>query len=39
MKDGTFLSSLVLSQPRDPEATGGSSTGVVTYPDSVWLLL
>lgn len=37
MKDGTFLSSLVLSQPRDPEATGGSSTGVVTYPDSVWV--
>lgn len=35
--NGEFLTGLVLSQPRDPEAEGGSSTGVVSYPDSVWV--
>jgi hypothetical protein len=35
--NGEFLTGLVLSQPRDPNAGGGASTGVVTYPDSVWV--
>lgn len=37
MGNGEFLTGLVLSKPRDEEATGGSSTGTVTYPDSVWV--
>jgi hypothetical protein len=37
MGNGEFLTSLVMSQPRDPNATGGASTGTVTYPDSVWV--
>jgi hypothetical protein len=37
MGNGEFLTGLVLSQPRDPNATGGASTGIVTYPDSVWV--
>ncbi|MDR0835077.1 MAG: DUF4374 domain-containing protein, partial [Tannerella sp.] len=35
--NGEFLTGLVLSKPRDPNATGGASTGTVTYPDSVWV--
>jgi len=36
--DGTFLTGMVLSQPKDPEnSTGGSSTGAINYPDSVWV--
>jgi hypothetical protein len=37
MGNGEFLTGLVVSQPKDPGATGGASTGVVTYPDSVWV--
>ena len=35
--NGEFLTGLVVSQPRDPNGTGGASTGAVTYPDSVWV--
>jgi hypothetical protein len=35
--NGEFLTALVVSPPRDPNATGGASTGTVTYPDSVWV--
>jgi hypothetical protein len=35
--NGEFLTGLVLSRPRDPSATGGSSSGAITYPDSVWV--
>lgn len=35
--NGEFLTGMVVSQPRDPNATGGSSTGTVTYPDSCWV--
>ena len=34
---GEFLTGLVVSQPRDPNASGGASAGTVTYPDSVWV--
>ena len=37
MGNGEFLTGLVVSQPRDPNATGGSSSGKITYPDSVWV--
>jgi hypothetical protein len=37
MGNGEFLTGLVLSQPRDPNATGGASSGTITYPDSVWV--
>ncbi|MDR3236511.1 MAG: DUF4374 domain-containing protein [Prevotellaceae bacterium] len=37
MGNGEFLTGMVVSQPRDPNAGGGASTGVVTYPDSVWV--
>ncbi|MDR3184851.1 MAG: DUF4374 domain-containing protein [Prevotellaceae bacterium] len=37
MGNGEFLTGMVLSQPRDPNATGGASSGIVTYPDSVWV--
>jgi hypothetical protein len=37
MSNGEFLTGLVVSQPRDPNATGGASSGVITYPDSVWV--
>ncbi|MDR1592023.1 MAG: DUF4374 domain-containing protein [Prevotellaceae bacterium] len=35
--DGEFLTSLVVSKPKDPNAGGGSSSGTITYPDSVWV--
>ncbi|MBL3658525.1 DUF4374 domain-containing protein [Fulvivirga sediminis] len=35
--DGTFLSGAVVSSPRDPDATGGSSTGEVVYPNECWV--
>lgn len=35
--NGEFLSALVVSEPKDPSQGGGSSTGDVTYPDSVWV--
>ena len=35
--NGEFLTGLVVSEPKDPEAGGGGSTGPVTYPDSVWV--
>ena len=34
---GEFLTGLVVSQPKDPDAGGGASSGAVTYPDSVWV--
>jgi hypothetical protein len=37
MGNGEFLTGLVVSQPRDPQATGGASSGTVTHPDSVWV--
>ena len=37
MGNGEFLTGLVVSQPRDPNATGGSSSGAITHPDSVWV--
>jgi hypothetical protein len=37
MGNGEFLTGLVMSQPKDPGTGGGASTGVVTYPDSVWV--
>jgi hypothetical protein len=37
MGNGEFLTGMVVSQPRDPNATGGASSGSVTYPDSVWV--
>jgi hypothetical protein len=37
MGNGEFLTGLVLSQPRDPNAGGGASSGAITYPDSVWV--
>ena len=39
MGNGEFLAGLVLSQPRAPDASGGASTGRVSYPDSVWAAL
>lgn len=35
--NGEFLTGLVVSEPRDPNATGGSSSGTITYPDSIWV--
>lgn len=35
--NGEFLTGLVVSSPKDPEAGGGGSTGVIQYPDSVWV--
>jgi hypothetical protein len=35
--NGEFLTGLVVSQPKDPNAGGGSSSGAITYPDSVWV--
>jgi hypothetical protein len=37
MGNGEFLTGLVVSQPKDPNASGGSSSGTVRYPDSVWV--
>jgi hypothetical protein len=37
MGNGEFLTGLVLSKPKDPTATGGASSGTITYPDSVWV--
>ncbi|MCC8174534.1 MAG: DUF4374 domain-containing protein [Odoribacter sp.] len=37
MGNGEFLTGLVVSQPIDESATGGSSSGTVNYPDSVWI--
>ncbi|MDR3269783.1 MAG: DUF4374 domain-containing protein [Tannerella sp.] len=37
MGNGEFLTGLVMSKPRDPNATGGASSGTITYPDSVWV--
>jgi hypothetical protein len=37
MGNGEFLTGLVVSQPRDASATGGASSGTITYPDSVWV--
>ncbi|MDR0415655.1 MAG: DUF4374 domain-containing protein [Prevotellaceae bacterium] len=37
MGNGEFLTGLVVSQPRDPSATGGASSGTITCPDSVWV--
>jgi hypothetical protein len=37
MGNGEFLTGLVVSQPRDPNATGGASSGTITYPDSCWV--
>jgi hypothetical protein len=37
MGNGEFLTGLVLSPPKDPNAGGGSSSGTITYPDSVWV--
>lgn len=35
--NGEFLTGLVVSEPKDPNAGGGSSTGVINHPDSVWV--
>jgi hypothetical protein len=35
--NGEFLTGLVVSQPRDPNQTGGASTGAINHPDSVWV--
>ncbi|MDR1172397.1 MAG: DUF4374 domain-containing protein [Bacteroidales bacterium] len=37
MGNGEFLTGLVVSQPRDPNQGGGSSSGAIAYPDSVWV--
>ena len=37
MGNGEFLTGLVVSQPRDPNAGGGASSGTITSPDSVWV--
>jgi hypothetical protein len=37
MGNGEFLTGLVVSKPRDPNQTGGASSGTITYPDSVWV--
>jgi hypothetical protein len=37
MGNGEFLTGMVMSQPRDPNAGGGASSGTITYPDSVWV--
>ncbi|MDR3366172.1 MAG: DUF4374 domain-containing protein [Prevotellaceae bacterium] len=37
MGNGEFLTGLVVSQPRAAGATGGASSGAITYPDSVWV--
>jgi hypothetical protein len=37
MGNGEFLTGLVVSQPKDPNAGGGASSGAVRYPDSVWV--
>ncbi|MDR1332745.1 MAG: DUF4374 domain-containing protein [Tannerella sp.] len=37
MGNGEFLTGLVVSQPRDPNATGGASSGAISHPDSVWV--
>lgn len=36
-KDGTFLTGVVVSKPRDPNAEGGSSNGEITEPNKVWV--
>lgn len=35
--NGEFLSGMVLSTPKDPSQGGGASSGVISYPDSVWV--
>jgi len=35
--NGEFLTGLVVSGLKDPDQGGGSSTGTVNYPDSVWV--
>ena len=35
--DGTFLTGLVVSKPRDPKEEGGSSNGEITEPNKVWV--
>ncbi|MDR0733637.1 MAG: DUF4374 domain-containing protein [Dysgonamonadaceae bacterium] len=37
MGNGEFLTGLVVSEPKDPTAGGGASSGAITYPDSVWV--
>lgn len=37
MGNGEFLTGMVVSQAIDESATGGSSTGVINSPDSVWV--
>jgi hypothetical protein len=37
MGNGEFLTGMVVSQPRDPDAGGGASSGTITCPDSVWV--
>ncbi|MDR2413936.1 MAG: DUF4374 domain-containing protein [Odoribacteraceae bacterium] len=37
MGNGEFLTGLVVSAPKDPSAGGGSSSGTIAYPDSVWV--
>jgi hypothetical protein len=37
MGNGEFLTALVVSKPRDPNAGGGASTGAISWPDSVWV--
>jgi hypothetical protein len=37
MGNGEFLTGLVVSRPKDPNAGGGASSGTITYPDSVWV--
>ncbi|MDR0714759.1 MAG: DUF4374 domain-containing protein [Bacteroidales bacterium] len=37
MGNGEFLTGLVVSQPKDPNAGGGASSGTITYPDSCWV--
>lgn len=34
---GTFLTGVVVSEPKDPSVEGGSSTGAVTEPNKVWV--
>lgn len=35
--NGEFLTGLVVSEPRDPDAGGGGSTGTIRHPDSVYV--
>jgi hypothetical protein len=37
MDNGEFLTGMVISKPKDPEQTGGASSGTITYPDSCWV--